>query len=697
MFLLLDLVIPAANAQPNSVTLENNAVARTFHFSKDSAGFYSTAFLNKATSQNYINPATAEFSIRINDSVITGLNCRYLYHSIADSGDTRALTVVLQSPFPDVYIQLQFWAYTGIPLIRKQLKVINKSASDLTLSDLDVENLRFQVVDKLQNEVYFNYGNDMTRIPYKGDYNDAAIMLYNLAAGQGAIFGNEAPGALKNTGIYTEIHGCIQMGMRHMNETFPFKTCAHPGGIFTSPATFIYVFKSNKWQDGFEGGYKDFLRKYLGVSLYTNSRTPLYIYDTWRPFEDSIDEQLIKDCADRLSATAANLFIIDAGWYKYSGDFIPDSSKFPHGLKAACDYIRSKGMQVGIWFTLAGVNAKSSIAQQHPEWLIRDKKGNPANLHSIASNQDGPGWGAALKTMSLGSPYYDYIRALIGAYIKQLGVKYVKLDLSVVASAYVHQPELTGDYETNASKQYPDHSSSYWTIYERCLELMDELHQSFPGILIDCTFETWGRYHIADYALLEHADYDWLANLEFASPTGALSIRQMIYDRCRVMPCSPLLIGNQYINTSDYKYAYLSLASGALVMAGDPRQLSPDQQEFYHRWNNYLEQIEAKYQYSRYYELYDVFDRPTNSNWDGCYRINTEKQGGLMFFYRNNSSDERRTFKIPFLEPGSWYKIYSFETGKTIGKFRGKALIEKGLTVTIPSIYTAQVLTIEKV
>jgi len=67
-----------------------------------------------------------------------------------------------------------------------------------------------------------------------------------------------------------------------------------------------------------------------------------------------------------------------------------------------------------------------------------------------------------------------------------------------------------------------------------------------------------------------------------------------------------------------------------------------------------------------------------------------------MFFYRNNSSDRQRTFKIPCLKPQNRYKIYSFETGKMLGTFTGKKLMEEGITVTIPSIYTAQVLTIEK-
>ena len=685
-----------ARSQTDSITIGNKTVSRKFYFRRDSTGFVTKGFINKAVHQNYANPKTEEFNIHINDSLLNGLNCWYLDHSVKDSSDTKTLTVTLRTPLPDVYIQLIYEIYADLPVVRKQLKVINSSAAGLALTDLDVESMDFQVVDKYLNEVYYNYGSNLTRLPFKGDYNDVAVMLYNVAAAQGAIFGNEAPGVLKNTDIYATIHGRLQIGMRHIKETFPFSARVQPGETFTSPKTFIYVFSSPKWQEGFEGGYKEFIRKYLGVSLYSQKHSPLFLYDTWRPFEDAIDEKLLKDCANKLSAIGTDLFIIDAGWYKYSGDFIPDSSKFPHGIKATCDYIRSKGMQVGIWFTLASVNAKSRIALQHPDWIVKDRNGKTTNLHSMAVYTDGTAWGDALKTMSLGSPYYDYIKNCISTYIKELGVTYVKLDLSMLLSAYVYQPSLTGDYETNSSKTYRDHASSYWVIYQRCMQLMDSLHKAFPGILIDCTFETWGRNNVVDYALLEHADYDWVANIEFARPIGAISIRQMTYDRARVIPNSTLLIGSQYIDYVNYKYTYFSLAAGSLVMLGDPRKLTPGQLEFYNKWNNYLKRIEQKYQYSQYFELYDIFDRPTDNNWDGCYRINTEKGGGLMFFYRNNSLDQRRTFRIPCLLPEARYKIFSFGDGKTLGTFTGKTLMEEGFTVTIPSTYTAQVLTIEK-
>jgi len=603
---------------------------------------------------------------------------------------------MLETPFPKVYIQLVYELYENLPLVRKQLIVINESTSDITLTHLDVEKLRFQVVNKYDNEVYSGYGTNINRIPYKGDHNDAAILLYNLAARQGAVFGNEAPSVLKNTEIYTQIHGCIQIGMRHINETFPFKKWLKPGEIFNSPKTFIYVFNSAKWQDGFENEYKEFVRKYLGVSLFARKNKPQVIYDTWRPFLDNIDEKTIHGCADKLANTGTDLFILDAGWYRYSGDFIPDSSKFPSGMKSICDYIRKRGMQPGLWFTSAVVNAKSKVATQHPGWLVKDKKGLPANLHDMSMPTDGYSWHDNLEIMSLGSPYYDYLKNLVSEYIKVLALPYVKFDLSIANSAYVHDPERTGDYEPNDLKLYKDRASSYWVIYERMIELMDDLHREFPELLIDCTFEVWGRYNIADYALIQHGDFDWLTNFEQEPPVGPISIRQMNFDRSRVIPTSTLLIGNQSVNFSNYKYVYFSLASSTPVFVGDPRKLLPQQQLFYRKWNSYLKQMEEKYQYSRYFQLYDVFDRPTDNNWDGCYRINTEKQGGLMFFYRNNSPDTKRSFKIPCLDSTSRYRIYSFENNKTFGVFSGKYLMEKGIPVTIPAIYTALVLSIEK-
>lgn len=683
-------------SQQDSVVIENSAVARKFYFRRDSAGFYTTTFANKASNKNYANPGTEEFNITVNDSLLNGKNCRYVSHTLQKTFDTTTLTVQLQTPLQNVFVQLSYRLYADIPLIKKQLGIINKSNATLRLTNLDVEHMNFQVVDKYMNEIHANYGSFLTRVPYKGDYNDAAIMLYNTIAKQGAIFGNEAPSVLKNTEIYASKHGLIQVGMRHINETFPFETYVQPGEIFTGPGAFIYIFNADTWEEGFEGSFADYTRKYAGIHLFTMKEKPLLMYNTWQPFQAAMNEKLLMDCADKLSLAGADLFTIDAGWYKYLGDYDADSTKFPHGLKPVADYIRSKGIKVGLWFSAAGVNGGSSVALQHPEWLIKTKDMKNANLHDTRRVTDSSGMDGALRTMSLASPYYDHMKNVINKYVNELHLSYIKLDFGITNSAYLHDPEQSGDYESNAQKLYPDRAASYYSNYMRMLQLMDELHAAFPGLLIDCTFEAWGRYNISDYALMQHGDYDWIVNFDVPPPNGPINVRQMNYDRSRVIPSATMNIGNMQVNFTNAEYVYFSLASSNLCMMGDARKMTDAQIAFYKKWNTYFKSREAKYQYTQYHQTYDVFDRATDRNWDGCYRINTEKQGGLMFFYRNNSNDAERNFTIPFLQPQSRYRIFSFEQNKTIATLTGAALQQKGFTIKLPEKYTALVLEIEK-
>jgi hypothetical protein len=188
-----------------------------------------------------------------------------------------------------------------------------------------------------------------------------------------------------------------------------------------------------------------------------------------------------------------------------------------------------------------------------------------------------------------------------------------------------------------------------------------------------------------------------LANIELDSTRGPIAVRQMNFDRGRAIPNAGFIIGNLFVNSSNYQFAYYSLASCNVVTLGEPGKLTVEQERFYKKWNTYLEQMESKYEYSKYYQLYNIFDRPGDNNWDGCYRINTKKQGGLLFFYRNNSPDKERIFRIPCLEKQNRYKIYSHDSGRTIGIFSGRTLIEEGIKISIPGTYSGVILTIEKI
>ncbi|MGF7080120.1 glycoside hydrolase family 36 protein [Mucilaginibacter sp. UYCu711] len=704
LFILLAITVSKGICQPKEtntlIVLKNKFLERKFTVTD--GRFYTSSYKNLPTGNDYSRDGSEEFYFTVNKQGVSrpadNTAFDYVRNTLTTIGVVQQLTVFLKGKAggvaENIDLKLVYDLYDDFPVVRKQLIVTNHTNQSIAIADLEVERLNLVPLNSQYTDIYSNYGTHLTWRPYKGNHQDAAIYVYNTFKKEGFILGNESPSILKRTEVYAH-DDRISIGLTKLTDNYPFKKWIAPNENFKSPKTFICLVKAEKWQDAFEGYFADFIRTGLGVKLFEKETIPFLFYNTWFPFRTNISDTLIRKVADGLSGTGTDILIMDDGWQADRGDWETDKKKFPSGLKPVCDYIIKKGMRPGLWMGLATVDENSKVYREHPEWAIRDKNGKPTYLHTNGSR--------GLYTMSMGSGYYDYILNRIKTLVKENNLAYIKLDFAIANSAYVLDYEKKGDYGSEA-KLYPDRESSFYSIYERTLKLFDELHTAFPGLLIDCTYEVWGEYYLNDFALIEHADYDWLTNYEANPPEGPINIRQMSYDRARVIPAATNLIGNQqmYSGTDEairkhYKYTYLSLASTKALLVGDPRTLTDASKKWYQKWNDWFKMMDAKYQFTRFTQTSDVFERATMTNWDGCYKFNKDKQGGVLFFYRNGSLEKQRIFAAPFASPDANYRLYSPEDGKVFGKFSGKELLEKGITINIPTAYTAKVLGIEKV
>jgi alpha-galactosidase len=690
-----------AQAQTNdSVILKNRFLERKFIIGKNA--FYTKSFKSLETGNDYSRKGSEEFYFTLNKQGISydvdNTAFEYVSRSLIKSDGVQQLSVFMRGKkdthTDGISLQLVYFLYDDFPVVRKQLVITNNTPQPVYIANLDVERLNMVPLNSQQTDIYSNYGTRLTWRPYKGDQHDAAVYVYNTFKKDGFILGNEAPSVLKRTELYTH-NDRISIGLTRLNDNYPFKKWIEPNETFSSPKAFICLIKAQKPEDAFEGRFADFIRTKLGVKLFEKSAVPSLFYNTWFPFRTAISDTLIRKVADGLSGTGTDVLIMDDGWQADHGDWEVNKKKFPNGLKSVCDYIIKKGMRPGLWMGLATVDETSKVYREHPEWAIRDKNGKPTYLH--VNNDKGH------YTMSLGSGYYDYILQRIKKLVAENNLAYIKLDFAIANSAYVLDYDKKGDYGSEG-KIYRDRESSYYAIYERALKLFDELHAAFPNLLIDCTYEVWGEYYLNDFALIEHADYDWLTNYEANPPEGPINIRQMSFDRARVIPAATNLIGNQQMYSGSdeevkkyYKYTYLSLASSKPVLVGDPRTLTDASKKWYLKWNTWFKMMDKKYQFTRFTQTSDVFPRATMTNWDGCYKFNKEKQGGVLFFYRNGSLEKQRTFAMPLADPQVKYRLYSPEDGKVFGTYTGKELLEKGITIAIPEMYSAKVLGMEKV
>lgn len=111
-------------------------------------------------------------------------------------------------------------------------------------------------------------------------------------------------------------------------------------------------------------------------------------WNSWNTFGADISEQLIFEIADTMveqgyKDAGYEYVIIDDCWAMKNrdeyGNLVPDSGKFPHGIKTVADYVHEKGLKFGIYscagiLTCAGLPAsydhEYQDARQFAEWGV---------------------------------------------------------------------------------------------------------------------------------------------------------------------------------------------------------------------------------------------------------------------------------------------------------------------------------------
>lgn len=86
--------------------------------------------------------------------------------------------------------------------------------------------------------------------------------------------------------------------------------------------------------------------------------TPPMGWNSWNTFTTNINEQLVKETADKMVSSGMRdagykYLVLDDGWMSKQRDaagfLVPDPKKFPHGMKSLVAYVHSKGLKFGLY------------------------------------------------------------------------------------------------------------------------------------------------------------------------------------------------------------------------------------------------------------------------------------------------------------------------------------------------------------
>jgi alpha-galactosidase len=160
--------------------------------------------------------------------------------------------------------------------------------------------------------------------------------------------------------------------------------------------------------------------RHLAARLGSRSRRAGNVWCSWYAYYENItEEQLGKDIHD-LRGLPFDVVQIDDGWEQLVGDWQPNH-KFPSGMKALAGRVAGAGMTPGLWLAPFIAVPDSQFAQQRPELLLRDHRGEPV----IA----GHNWGTGYHALDLSRPAaLDHVAELTHRVVHEWGFRYLKLD-----------------------------------------------------------------------------------------------------------------------------------------------------------------------------------------------------------------------------------------------------------------------------
>lgn len=680
---LYGVINPFAKWTKTELILCNGVVRRIIKLPSEGGRFLTVSYKPLNENYNSISDTCTDFQFEVNDVIYSGRGHWELVNIqvITDNNEGSGAAVKLISQDKKIELTLRFLMYPNSPAIRKSLVVKNLTDKIFKLESVDVEKLEVPgYYPVTYSWIYHDYGRRRYIGPYDGGKQDALIIVHDMNMENGIVLGNEATGVMKHTSVFYETQD-ICVGLTHKNSPFPFRKWIEKGESFETPQVFTMVYNHQKTPDEIlNTSVPDFVRKYMGIRLSELKEKPTFVYNTWEPFYKNINEKLVMELAKAAADAGMKEFVIDDGWQDSYGDWGIDYKKFPRGLKPVFDYIKSLGMKPGLWVSIGSASPESKVYKAHPEWFVLDKSGTPTSLHAPYDKEK--------YTACFGTGWYDYIKGILLKLSLDYGLEYFKLDFAVVTSAYTYDHTQSGCYSTK-HPGHKDHNESLYTNYERLWQLFDELHAAKPDLFIDCTFETMGGTQLIDYALLKHAEGDWLSNFEGAAGEKTdIRIRNMAWWRSPAIPATSLVIGNPQMQDKDWETHIKSIAGALPIMLGDPRKLSETDLKKYRGYADWLQKMEHNYSIMNFRQDLPGFGEPMEGMWDGFQRINTEtKSGGIIGIFRHGSVETKRIVTVKYLDPEKTYEVKEID-GKVVTSLTGNELNEKGFIVELLGLYS---------
>ncbi len=592
-----------------------------------------------------------------------------------------------------VAVNQYYEVYEGYPVVRKWVEVSNNSARWLRIDNLLISDI----------ELSEEYTNETVLAVQHGGVRSSVVSFSNKDVSNGVIAVSEAPSGTKDI--------TARGGMGYASEHFEW--VVGPTEKFVSEPVFYYGFGGDVYKTSsavstpldraLERDYIRFLEDHIGIRANPKDlMSPSWC--SWNNFGADINDAVIREMADIAAQAGLKSFIIDAGYQGGSEmtswfSTAPNPERFPD-FKATCDYVRSRGLQLGLWVTssrLPGTEDRRVVPDGLARWWTPER------------HKDG-------YAMSYTSKWRDYyINDLVRMH-DVYGITYYKQDLRSMGYGDIAYGHSARTLKESVLRQF-----------RGFFETQDEVRRLAPDVKLENTHENYWRIKApVDLATLKHSDFMFIPMQNYLGDgKWRWKDRQTGYWEHKPELMQPELVEACYIATERFYenrglpvYALehhgasmvnfdncltreiqdLQICSwlmGSLkFFTGDLATLSKKNIRLYRERFEMVEKLNEKYGIMRYFQFSGV-PGPSRKDWFWWGKLN-DVNGGVVVVIRGDGGEEERAINVPWVKDGHKYKVKSLIGGRELGEFDARSLRDGVLKLRI-SKNNGEILELERI
>ncbi len=431
------------------------------------------------------------------------------------------------------------------------------------------------------------------------------------------------------------------------------------GKVFTTPKAVLVWTEKGRGEVSLQ--YHRWARRHLmphGGALHP------VLLNSWEGSYFSFTEKTLTDMMDGVAEMGGEMFVLDDGWFgrgKYArddknkdtvglGDWFVNEEKLPRGLGYLADECAKRGLKFGLWVEPEMVNVKSFLAEEHPEWILREE-GRPLAL----------GRGGTQTVLDYTNPA---VRDRIFADLD-------KVYASVPTLAYIKWDSNQNIVNPGSTYLPADRQPNLWYDYTIGLyDLLAKFQAKRPDIMVQACASGGGHM---DFGFLRYADEFWASDdtdpyLRVFIQWGA----SQFYPAC-AMACHVTESPNHYTKrVTPLKYRFDVAMCGRMGFELHPSKLTPEEIAFGKRAVADYKRIRPVVQQGDLYRLASPYENPYSAL---MFADEGKAHAVVMVLGLDGEGKKSVSLNLSGLEEGVEYAIKEINCDKPHpAKFSGRSL-----------------------